>query len=453
MINFLSSSDEMIGKSVDFYRRIVYNIIIAQHRITINYQYLKGKYMIKRIKNIILDIISKNQVTWLWNQQNIDIFDVFLLDFSQRVINYKADDCLLNDYTKLISFFNANIEECTRDVDLSDIISNPKKNIFNIITAIFNSIIHKKYRKIKRQFSNYHFTNQEINLMTKIYKSNSKSDPKVIIINNLNLANEIDSLFIMKMIESGFLKIYAPNIKLVIISSSNCLNGLELSKINSKNYYEVIVLQDELCDYISKKYNIKNISHERIKQYLRLCNNDLNLIAIIADTTKDSAFDFSNYEYEITLEHIIRNILEKTPGLNALEIAAVIGLSFDIATINEISDYPTNELVIQLNDAYNRGLLIKPENQKYNFSFISELIRTIIYDSGNIDNQWHLKYAEKLGRTLPYEFALIAKHYYLGNELEKSIVNYIAYFIICVIDNKPINNNTTDSFLHSVNRL
>lgn len=43
MINFLSSSDEMIGKSVDFYRRIVYNIIIAQHRITMNYMRLSAK--------------------------------------------------------------------------------------------------------------------------------------------------------------------------------------------------------------------------------------------------------------------------------------------------------------------------------------------------------------------------------------------------------------------------
>ena len=397
--------------------------------------------MIEKIKETILNIISKNQVTWLWNNQNIDIYDLFLINFSTNVINYKADDCLLNDYTKLISFFNANIEENSNGIDVNSAISNPKENVFNIVTLLYNSIIHKKYRKIKRQFSNYHFTNQELNIMTKIYKLNLKSNKEVIIFNNLNLANTIDSLFIMKMIESGFLSIYASNIKFVIISSSANLNDLDFSRINSDNYYQVTVSEDDMCIYATQKYALGNIDRERIKQYLRLCNNDLKLIALVSESINNNSKETKDYEYIVTLENVIKRVLESMPGLSALEIAAVIGLSFDISTVNEISNYPTNELIVQLNDAYNRGLLIKPTNQEYNFLFISELIRTIIYDSGNINNRWHLNYAKKLSRTLPYEFALIAKHYYLGNNIEQAITNYFAYYIVCTVDDKPINDS------------
>lgn len=394
--------------------------------------------------NKIEELINNNQVTWLWNQQNLNIYELFFSKFdSLKLIDYKLDDRLLNDYTKLISIFNANIEESTSNLDFDAAISDPKQNIFSIVRACWDSIVHRKYKKIKRKFSNYHFINQEINLMTKIYKLNLKlgSDKQTIIINNFNYASEVDALFIIKLIKSRFFELYAPKISLVIISSSCVVYDIDFTKINSNNYFEVIVSPDELCKIISEKHNIDNINPERIKQYLRLCNNDLNLIDVIISTTKNNSSALTSDGIEITLERIIQDVLKKIPDLNVLEIAAVIGLSFDITTINEISDYPMDKLVVRLNDAYERGLLIKPENQEYNFSFISEMIRETIYNGGNIDHQWHFRYAEKLSKISPYEFALIAKHYYLGNDIEKAVANYVSYLVVCTIDDKPINNN------------
>lgn len=405
--------------------------------------------MIEQIKKKITEIIDSNQIVWLWNQQNLDIYKMFLMDVSSQVVTYKTDDKLLSNYTKILSFFNANIEE-NITTDTIGIEKTPKENVLCVLQSIWNHFFHRNYIKIKHQFSNYYFTNQEINLMTKIYKLNLKKETRTIIINNLDLANDADIIFIKKLVDSGFFELYASNIKLIITLSSSVLKDLELSKIVEKNYYEIVVSEDELCRYFKKLYGINTINQEKIKQYLRLCNNDFNLIDIIIDTIKTNTDSYVNDEYEITIERIVKHILDENPGLNALHIAAVIGLSFDIATMNEISNYPTTELISQVKYAYDHGLIIKIPSQEYNYSFISELIRKIIYESGNIDVQWHINYAQKLGKTTPYEFALISKHYYLGNDIEKSIVNYIANLIICTIDHKPLNNN--DPYLQQIEK-
>lgn len=405
------------------------------------------------LKNRVNNLIEENQIVVFWNDQNIDIYNLLFsdnLDF--ELIDYYVDDRLLTNYTKLLSFFSSNIElnENIQKYELSNT-QNDFINIFKFIIYLLKKcyyyFTHRDYLRILRKFSNYHFTNQEINLMTKIYAYSKKHDKKekqqslkninkIIVINNINYANELDIIFIKKLINSNFFRLFAKKIKFIILSNSSSILDTKLKSINKNNVLKIVFTDDELCHYIKNTYNDIKISNEKLKQYLKLCNNDFNLVNSIIQSSQIIDIDVPDNHNIIKLKEIIFDILERFPQLSVLEIAAIIGLSFDLTILKDIADIEVTDLIGKLNDAYNQGLLIK-NNSNYNYEFISNFIRHIIYTHGTSKSRWHKKYAEKINSISPDEHALIANHFYKGNDYKSAILHYWAYLLTSAIDGKP----------------
>ena len=107
--------------------------------------------MIEQIKKKITEIIDSNQIVWLWNQQNLDIYKMFLMDVSSQVVTYKTDDKLLSNYTKILSFFNANIEE-NITTDTIGIEKTPKENALCVLQSIWNHFFIEIILKLNINF-------------------------------------------------------------------------------------------------------------------------------------------------------------------------------------------------------------------------------------------------------------------------------------------------------------
>lgn len=391
-------------------------------------------------------MIKNQQITLLWNDQNIDLCNLFftnLLDVS--ILSYSKDDVLLTNYTKLLSFFSAN-KELTAFNEKSDFrnIEISKgwliKSFAYLFRKFFYFITHKEYSQINRKFSNYQFTNQEINIMAKIKKyakKHSNNDNHIIVINNINYSNQIDILFFKKIIESNFLNLNAKNLKFVFISSSEKVLDIQLNEIKRNNLLKVSLEENELCQYIKNSYKDLHIDDNKLKQYLKLCNNDFSLInSIITNNQNQENTEIVDSDFK-HIQKIIFNILESRPKLTVLEIAAVIGLTFDITILKNISEVPIDDLVNRLSDAYSLGFLTQ-DDYKYNYEFISDFIKDIIYNHGSQQSLWHKKYAEEINEISPNEHALISYHYLLGNDFKSAIYQYWACMLTSVIDDKNI---------------
>lgn len=388
--------------------------------------------------------IKNNQVVFLWNKQNIDIFKLYLFKYTNNnVINYSKDDVLLTNYTKLITFFGAGKElnKFNEKYDYNNLkptYTGLIKTIVHVIKKLYFSITHKDYTKINNKFSNFQFSNQEVNLIAKIKKySKYNATNNEIIINNINFANEIDIVFLKKLIETEFLSRYAPNLKFILISSQSNILNINLSEINKNNFIEINLNDKELCKAIKNQYPDLSISDEKLIQYLKLCKNDFNLIVGIIKSNQEQFVENLFDSNLLKLQNIVFEILDSNPKLTVLEIAAVIGLSFDITILNNVSSIEIDDIVNRLNEAYIRGLLTK-EDKGYNYEFINEFIREIIYRHGNRQSFWHKKFAEEINSISPNEHALISYHYQLGNELKLAIYHYWAYFLSAVVDQKII---------------
>lgn len=388
--------------------------------------------------------IANNQVVFLWNRQNIDIYRLYLSKYTNNnVINYSKDDVLLTNYTKLITYFGAGkgLNKFDEKYDYNDL--NIKytgiiKTIVFIIKKIYFSITHRDYTKINNKFSNFQFSNQEINLIAKIKKySKYNTTNNTIIVNNINFANEVDIVFFKKLIETDFFPKYAPNLKFIFISSQANILNIKLDEINKNNFIEINLSDKELCKSIKNLYKDLSISNEKLIQYLKLCDNDFNLIVSIIKSNQEQSIEKTFDGVFLQLQNIVFEILDTNPQLTVLEIAAVIGLSFDITILNNVSSIEIDDIVNRLNEAYTKGLLTK-ENQQYNYEFINEFIRNIIYRHGTRQSFWHKKFATEINSISPNEHALISYHYYLGNELKQAIYHYWAYFLSSVIDKNII---------------
>lgn len=123
--------------------------------------------------------------------------------------------------------------------------------------------------------------------------------------------------------------------------------------------------------------------------------------------------------------------------MDLLEIAAVIGLSFDIFYIKEIKEIDLQLLVNDIEQAYKNGILLKTNNE-YNYLFIDDLIRKLIYKKGSNNELWHLKYANILEKYNPEEYLLIAKQYLNIQKNFELALFYFSSLFISTIDNKKI---------------
>ena len=399
------------------------------------------------LKRKVEHLINEHQNVVFWSDQNIEIYDLlFSGNKNIEIIDYHVDDKLLTNYTKLLSFFssnselNSNIQKHNINKEQSTIV-----NIFYFIKIVYYYITHGDYLRILHKYSNHHFTNQEINLMTKIFtyskknydeKKNCNIKNKILVINNINYANENDIIFIKKLIESKFFHNYAKKLKIIIISSSDFILDIKLNTLNKSNVLKIVFSDDELCNYIKEINNDIKIPNEKLKQYLKLCKNDFNLIYSIIQLSyvKDKSLLYD--QNFIKLKEIIYEILEKFPQLSVLEIAAVIGLSFDLTILRDIADIEIDDLIGKLDDAYKQGILIK--NKIYNYEFINNFIRHIIYTHGNSNSNWHKKYAKKINTVYPDEHALIAVHFFKGIDYESAIFHYWAYLLTSTIDSKSL---------------
>ncbi len=408
-------------------------------------------------KTFINKHIKNKQILLFWNEQNINICELLFSNKNDiSIISYRKDDELLSNYTKLIAFFGANIECNTfnEQYDTNNLhfnFSSLIKTFLFFIKKCIYCIKHKSYSKIRRNFSNYHFTNQEINLMAKISKYAKTHNENTIVFNNINFANELDLTFFKKIIESDFLRKYANQIKFIFISSSSKLNNIDLRDLDIHNCIEIKLSENELCEYIKNTYKNLHVSDEKLKQYLKLCHNDFGLINSIINSSENIKLDNAEHDELLQLEHIIFTTLERNQELNVLEIAAVIGLSFDINMLKSISELELYDLVERLKSAYDFGFLTKVDS--YNYEFISNFIRNTVYKHGGANVLWHKKYAEEINQIAPNEHALIARHYHLGGELELSLYQYWAYILVAAIDNRIIADKSTlvdiENMIHS----
>lgn len=145
----------------------------------------------------IEELIKKNNFVFLWNKQNIDIHKLYFSNnIKDNLINYSKDDILLTNLTKLITYFGAGRE--LNKFDEKYDYNNLKFNHIGIIKTtvyfikkIYYYFVHKDYTKASKKLSNFQFSNQEINLIAKIKRfSKTKDKDNIIIINNINYANE-----------------------------------------------------------------------------------------------------------------------------------------------------------------------------------------------------------------------------------------------------------------------
>lgn len=119
--------------------------------------------------------------------------------------------------------------------------------------------------------------------------------------------------------------------------------------------------------------------------------------------TKQEFIELAN-----NLEEIVKTILKEIGQVTALEFAAIIGLSFDLACVSNAMELNLDEIIFQFEQANVKGLIVKKEND-YDYEFVDELIRKIICDSYRVllhDYDWDTEFIEimKYRSTLLNQF-------------------------------------------------
>lgn len=391
----------------------------------------------KYYKQKITELLKLENIILLWSERDLNITGILFenIDYNS-VIEYSIDDNLLSNYDKLISFFKANkkIQERNEVIE----IGKENKNILIRILSFFSSfLIHKKFKKMKRNFSNYSFNEQEINLMYKISKI-AKNNEKLILINNINYANINDIIFFKKLYESNYFNLFAPKVKFILISNSQILFNNNLMKIKKSNIIEVKITENylnTLCHMLKTKYQTK-IPNTDFLPYLKLCNYNVTLVEKILELGFKSIDSLSDENNVDSIKKIVSDILEKIPNLDTLEIASVIGISFDLFFICKMKQIEIPSILNEIKNIEQYGLIT--EKNKYNYTFINELIRDLVYENSVNNSIWHIKYADSLNVFAPDDFLLISVHYYLGGDFNRSIVYYLSSILFNSIDKKSI---------------
>ena len=399
--------------------------------------------MLQNKLNEIELLLEKYNYAVIYNEQNVDAAQIFFSDLvKNNMIKYNQDDSLFSNYTKIMSFFkvnalykkdNSNLKVDDLDVSKESFI----KLVLRLPKTIINAVKLRKYNKIKRKYEAFSFTSEELSLMTKI-STFCNERTQTIIINNFNYASKNDLLFYKKIIESGFLNMLDGHMKIIFISNSANVSDANLNEIESECLIKLKFSEDELITFLKTTYSDICISDNTIKQYLKLCNNNFNLIyTIIKSKTTSYDSDIIN-----VLKDTVRDILNKLGEINALEFAAVVGLSFDLTLLSEASNIALDEIIYQSTEAQEKGLLLKTDNE-YNFEFIDELIRSLVYKYGHYNIRSHIQYANYLSKARPEEHALIANHFYLGGNMNYAIIHYFCYLLKNTIEGKDIDQNSS----------
>ncbi|MBD5099695.1 MAG: hypothetical protein HDT29_00080 [Clostridiales bacterium] len=399
--------------------------------------------MIQKIKDIRQYILNSKNYAVVYGKQNLDLSELLFPEVSNaNIISYQVNDTYCSYYTKLLSFFNIHnaITEYKHEISLNDIELSKTALIKNSVKG-FGKIIHcikyKKYNKLRKLFNAYSFTNEELNILTKIIDCDNKQNIKMIIVDNLNNASNEDLSFYKKLLESKFLELQVPKLKFILISNKPIVDKVNLDDINSDKLFEVNFNCHEVNEILKERYIDKDIDINRLNHYLTLCNNNLHLLDKIISTS----FNFdANLDIVQILTDMVHNILYQIKRVNALEFAAIIGMIFDLACVHNAMTLDIDEIAYQFEEANKNGLILKRDNN-YNFEFIDELIRNIIYNSSNNKLNAHLLYATYLNRTSPKESLLITKHYYESGNIENAILQFFCYILNSFLEDKEVNYN------------
>ncbi len=395
---------------------------------------------INEIKNNILSY--KNYVV-IYGETGLDLSALIFPDFStSEILSYQADDKYYSKCTKMLSFFNIHnaTYEHENNLNVNDFELTKAavvKDSIKGIEKIFHLIKNRKFNKLRKYFNVYSFTDEELNILTKIIFYYKKEKKKVIMVDNFDNAPSGDLAFFKKFLESKFLELHTPDLQFVFIADRSMIDKVDLDGINSKKLIKINLTDSELKKILTERYAGKKVDDSRLNYYLALCNNNLHLLDKIIDC--GSNID-NNADMVHTLTVMVRNILSQIKQVNALEFAAIVGLVFDISSVSGAMTLDTDEIIYQFEEAQKNGLIFKRDDN-YNFEFIDELIRHIVYDSSQNKHSAHLLYANYLNRTTPRENLFIAKQYFEGCQKENAILHFFCYIFNSCVENKEINNN------------
>lgn len=399
--------------------------------------------MIQKIEKIRQNILNSKHYAVVYGNQNLDLSELLFPEItSTGIITYQANDKCCKYYTKLLSFFNIRnaiteykYELTPNDIDFS------KNAIIKGSVKGFGSIIHRlkynQYNKLKKNFNAYSFTNEELNILTKIIDSYYKENTRRIIIDNLEFASKEDLTFYKKLLESKFLELQVPELKLILISNYSAIDNVSLDNLVADRLVKVNFNCRDLDEILKERYADKDIDINRLNHYLTLCNNNLHLLDKIISTSLNPD---NNSELIQILTDMVHNVLDQIKRVNALEFAAIIGMIFDLACVQNALTLDTDEIAYQFEEANKNGLILKRDDN-YNFEFIDELIRNIIYKSSNNKINAHLLYASYLNKTSPKESLLIASHYHECGNIEDAIMQFFCYILNSHLEGKEVNYN------------
>lgn len=386
----------------------------------------------------------------VFTEQNIDVSKLLFNDCPEsKFLRYQEEDKLCLNHTKLLSFFNINkiISKHKNDLSTEDIsFTNTGliKAIIKVISKSIHSIKYYKYNKIRKNYSAYAFNNEELNILTQILNSYNKYDLREVIIDNLDCAPSTDLAFFKKMIESNFLASFAPDLKIIFLTNKVEINGVNLKKIINDNIININLNNNEIDELLLTRYGSTKININKLRHYFILCGKNLRLMDTIINSNITRSLNFDTLNEFV---NIVKTILKEIGQVTALEFAAIIGLSFDLACVSNAMELNLDEIIFQFEQANVKGLIVKKEND-YDYEFVDELIRKIICDSGANKSCRHSQYAKYLNKTSPKNYLLIAHHYYNAFDIESAILQYFCYVLDSYTENRQ-----TDDKLEIVNKL
>lgn len=374
-------------------------------------------------------------------EQNLDLFEFIFKGISNtNVLIYQKDDSLNQNYTKLLTFLDIKYFSKQKTTDIEDI-NFTKTGLLSLslkaLDKLFFKIKNSTYCKVVKRFSTFAFNNEELNILTKLILKYRNSKDEVLVIDNIQNASNVDLLFYQKLIASNFLNLCLPNLKIIFLSDKSVIGNWDLNASSNQNYIRITITEDEINELLAENYSHTNIDLKKLRHYFVLCGNSLQLMNTIIQNNTIKADDLNVIE---ELTKIVHKILKKINDVNALEFAAIIGLSFDLISISRAMTLRLDEIIYQFEEADKKGLLLRHAD-KYDFEFVDELIRKIIYQDGHNIVESHLKYAKFLMETSPRDHLLIAKHLCAAEHIEDAILQYFSYYLETKITGKPTNGN------------
>ena len=309
------------------------------------------------------------------------------------------------------------------------------KGLINGVKRICHFFRHIKIFSMKRKYKSPYFSDEELNILIKLHKVSNRT-PTTLIIENIHLANINDLTFFRQLIASNFLYNHK-NLKLVLVSESSTVNGVSLADYRLNCVYNVELTEEEMVEIIQNSNPHLHISTERLKRYIRICKDNMNLLQLIVRTNIDDAIASDNVLN--ALQNKIHDILHNLGAVNALEFAAVVGLTFDLTFLHSVSEIELDEIRRQAEAAYEQGIFFKSEEA--NYTFIDDIIKEIVYRHGTEQVSAHNKCAKYFNEADPFEHLVISRHSYMGGNCEHAVIHYLAYLLDCHLNNKQIDNS------------